>query len=104
LQPLIHHLTNEVVINFTANGLLSFGGSPIMAKEPKEAAEIASIANGVLINIGTAVEADIEAMLLAGQAANKKGIPVVLDPVGIAATPFRQQAAKRLLDAIDFTA
>jgi len=103
-QPLIHHLTNEVVINFTANGLLAFGGSPIMAKEPKEAYEIASLADGVLINIGTAVERDIEAMLLAGKAANEKGIPVVFDPVGIAATPFRQQAAQKLLNNIAFTA
>lgn len=103
-QPLIHHLTNEVVMNFTANGLLSFGGSPIMAKEPKEAREMASLADGVLINIGTAVDNDIKAMLLAGKAANDKGIPVVLDPVGIAATPFRQQAAKRLLSNISFTA
>lgn len=103
-QPLIHHLTNQVVMNFTANGLLSFGGSPIMAKEAKEAVDMATVANGVLINIGTIVEPEIEAMLLAGKTANKCGIPVVLDPVGVAATPFRQQLIAQLLTEIDFTA
>lgn len=103
-QPLIHHLTNQVVMNFTANGLLAFGGSPIMAKEAQEANAMASIANGVLINIGTIVEADVEAMLQAGITANERGIPVVLDPVGVAATPFRQHVVQQLTDAIDFTA
>jgi len=90
-QPLIHHLTNQVVMNFTANGLLAFGGSPVMAKEVKEAAEMAKIANGVLINIGTITEKDIDAMIQAGITANPRGIPVVLDPVGVAATSFRKQ-------------
>src|SRR5690625_4034071 len=103
-QPLIHHLTNQVVMNFTANGLLAFGGSPIMAKEAQEAKAMASVASGVLINIGTIVEADIEAMLKAGITANERGIPVVLDPVGVAATPFRQQVIQQLTDAINFTA
>lgn len=103
-NPLIHHLTNDVVVNFTANGILAFGGAPVMAKEVTEVEEMAGIADGMLINIGTALTQDIVAMLLAGKAANKKGIPVVFDPVGIAATKFRQQSAARLLDAIEFTA
>lgn len=103
-QPLIHHLTNQVVMNFTANGLLSFGGSPIMAKEVKEATEMANVANGILMNIGTIIESEVEAMLLAGKTANQRGIPVVLDPVGVAATPFRQQIIATLTDEINFTA
>lgn len=103
-QPLIHHLTNGVVMNFSANGLLAFGGSPVMAMAPEEAVEMAEIADGVLINIGTARKADIEAMVLAGKTANKKGIPVVLDPVGVAATAFRRDAVKRLLHEVEFTA
>lgn len=102
--PLIHHLTNQVVMNFTANGLLAFGASPIMAKERAETNEVASISDGVLINIGTLTEADLEAFLLAGKAANEKGIPVVLDPVGVAATSFRRSAARQLLEEISFTA
>lgn len=103
-QPLIHHLTNQVVMNFTANGLLAFGGSPIMAKEAAEARDMASIASGILINIGTIVEPELEAMLIAGKTANERGIPVVLDPVGVGASTFRQQAIKKLLDTVTFTA
>lgn len=102
--PLIHHLTNQVVMNFTANGLLAFGGSPVMAKEPKEATEMAAIADGVLINIGTMTEQDLKAFILAGKKANERNIPVVLDPVGVSATPFRKQAVKKLLNEISFTA
>jgi hydroxyethylthiazole kinase len=102
--PLIHHLTNQVVMNFTANGLLAFGGAPIMAKSETEANDMASISNGVLINIGTITEADVPAMILAGKAANEKGIPVVLDPVGVAATPFRTNVVKRILTEVQPTA
>ena len=103
-QPLIHHLTNEVVMNFSANGLLSFGGSPIMAKEVEEAEDMANIADGLLINIGTILRPEFEAMIVAGKTANRRGIPVVLDPVGVAATSFRKQAVQTLLDEIKFSA
>lgn len=103
-SPLIHHITNDVVVNFTANGVLAFGASPIMAKEITEVAEMATIADGLLLNIGTATREEIDAMVLAGIAANEKGIPVVLDPVGVTASRFRQQAVKRLLEVVDVTA
>lgn len=103
-NPLIHHLTNQVVMNFTANGLLSFGGSPIMAKAEEETYHMASLADGVLINIGTLSAVDLQAMVIAGKAANEKGIPVVLDPVGVAATPFRTAAVNKLLTEVRFTA
>ncbi|WP_042220568.1 hydroxyethylthiazole kinase [Oceanobacillus manasiensis] len=103
-NPLIHHLTNQVVMNFTANGLLSFGGSPVMAKAEEEATEMASVADGVLINIGTLTSLELPAMVEAGIAANKKGIPVVLDPVGVAATTFRSNAVRQLTENIQFTA
>jgi hydroxyethylthiazole kinase len=103
-NPLIHHLTNQVVMNFTANGLLSFGGSPIMARAEEEAYHMASIADGVLINIGTLSAVDLQAMIIAGKAANEKGIPVVLDPVGVGATPFRTAAVNKLLKEVRFSA
>lgn len=99
-NPLIHHLTNQVVMNFTANGLLSFGAAPIMAKAPEEARDIASIADGVLINIGTLTSQELNSMIIAGKTANERNIPVVLDPVGVAATPFRTAAVKRILDEV----
>ncbi len=103
-NPLIHHLTNQVVMNFTANGLLAFGGSPIMAKEALEMDEMAKIADGILINIGTLTESDLTSMLMAGKIANKRRIPIVLDPVGVAATSFRSDAVKKLLKEIKFSA
>lgn len=103
-QPLIHHLTNDVVVNFTANGLLAFGGSPIMAKEFDEMEDMASIADGVLINIGTMIKQELDAMIVAGKTANRRGIPVVLDPVGVAASNFRCNAVQTLLKEINFTA
>jgi len=99
-QPLIHHLINQVVMNFSANGLLAFGGQPIMAKAEEEVWEMASQANGVLINIGTLTKPELRAMIAAGKAANKKGIPVVLDPVGVAATSFRTEAVKQILTEV----
>src|SRR5690625_137034 len=103
-NPLIHHLTNQVVMNFTANGLLAFGGSPVMAKSEKEARQIATAADGVLINIGTLTEQELPAMIAAGKAANHQGIPVVLDPVGVSATPFRSESVQKILNQVAITA
>lgn len=103
-NPLIHHLTNQVVMNFSANGLLAFGGSPIMAKAQEEVHDIASHADGVLINIGTLTADELSAMILAGQAANEENIPVILDPVGVAATSFRTSAIQKILEKVHITA
>ncbi|GGF19843.1 hydroxyethylthiazole kinase [Halobacillus andaensis] len=103
-KPLIHNLTNEVVMNFSANGLLAFGGSPIMAVAEEDSADIAKISNGVLINIGTLTEPHLRAMILAGKAANENGVPVVIDPVGVAATAYRTEAFERIVSEVQPTA
>lgn len=103
-EPLIHHLTNQATMNFVANGVLAFGASPIMAKEKAEVEQIASVANGIVINIGTIIETDRESMILAGRTANEHGIPVLLDPVGVAATPYRSEVVEDFLGKIHFTA
>ncbi|SFE17299.1 hydroxyethylthiazole kinase [Lentibacillus persicus] len=103
-MPLIHHLTNQVVMNFSANGLLAFGAAPVMAKAEEEARDMASNADGVLLNIGTLTSDELSAMIRAGVAANEKGIPVVIDPVGVAATPFRTEAVKQILNNVRPTA
>src|SRR5699024_4738155 len=103
-NPLIHVMTNKVVANFTANGLLALGASPIMAKEYEEMTDIGSIADGILLNIGTSKKADIEAYLLAGKAGNKREIPVVLDPVGVSASKFRSAFIEQLLEEVQCTA
>lgn len=102
-QPLIHCITNYVVANFTANGLLAIGASPVMADEVSEVEQMTSIASGLLINIGTLNQSKVPAMLAAGKAANKQGVPAVLDPVGVGATSYRQEVIQQLLQQVKFT-
>lgn len=102
-SPLVHHITNYVTVNDCANTTLAIGGSPIMADDVKEVAEITSIASALVINIGTLNERTVASMLLAGKTANQKGIPVILDPVGAGASTFRNETAKTLLDEVKFS-
>ncbi|MDP4099303.1 hydroxyethylthiazole kinase [Paenibacillus sp. P96] len=103
-NPLIHNITNMVVTNFTANGLLALGASPFMADSHEEVADIAAMAGAVSLNIGTLNPHSIKAMTLAGQAANAHGIPVILDPVGAGATPYRTATTHRLVSDVRLTA
>lgn len=95
--PLIHNVTNYVVMNFTANALLALGASPIMAHALEEVEEMVALSSALVLNIGTLSTPWIDAMFLAGRAANQMKIPVVLDPVGAGATRFRTDTSKRLL-------
>lgn len=88
-RPLVHNITNYVVMNFTANTLLAMGASPVMAHAVAEVEEMVSLARAFVINIGTLSEHWIEAMLKGGKKANALGIPVILDPVGAGATSLR---------------
>jgi len=99
--PLIHNITNYVVMNPTANALLSIGASPVMAHEPKEMEEMVSIASALLINIGTLSERWIEAMHIAGKTAKSKGKPIILDPVGAGATSLRTDTTKSLIEEVN---
>ena len=100
--PLTHMITNYVTVNDCANILLSCGGSPIMADDRDEAAEITSICSALAINIGTLNARTIESMLIAGKKANELGRPVVLDPVGVGASRLRTDTAFRLLEEVNF--
>ena len=100
-RPLVHNITNYVVMNETANAILALGTLPVMAHAEEEVREMVALAGALVLNIGTLSERWIEAMLLAGAAANEHGVPVVLDPVGVGATAYRTEAAKRILDAVD---
>ncbi|WP_409298563.1 hydroxyethylthiazole kinase [Peribacillus sp. SCS-26] len=99
-SPLIHNITNTVVSNFTANGLLAIGASPVMAQAPEEAAEMAAASDALILNIGTLSSELIKGMITAGKAANAAGVPVVLDPVGTGATEFRTNAVKLIMDEV----
>jgi hydroxyethylthiazole kinase len=102
-KPLIHQITNYVVMNETANATLALGALPVMAHAREEVAEMAGLASSLVLNIGTLSEHWIEAMLLAGDAANTRGIPIVLDPVGVGATAYRTETAHRILRIVDVT-
>jgi hydroxyethylthiazole kinase len=96
-SPLVHSITNLVVINFNANVLLAAGASPVMAHAHEEVTNMVGIAQALVLNIGTLDPYWIESMRLALVAAAKRGIPVVLDPVGAGATPYRNQSIELLL-------
>lgn len=98
--PLVHNITNYVVMNTTANALLALGASPVMAHAIEEVAEMVGLARALVLNIGTLSAPWIEAMAAAGRRANAQGIPVVLDPVGAGATSFRTEAARRLIGGV----
>lgn len=96
-SPLVHSITNLVVIQFNANVLLAAGASPVMAHAHEEVADMVGIAQALVLNIGTLDAYWIESMRLAQQAAARRGVPVVLDPVGAGATPYRNRAIEGLL-------
>jgi hydroxyethylthiazole kinase len=99
-NPLIHNITNVVVTNFTANGLLALGASPVMAYARQEVAEMARIAGALVLNIGTLNETEVEAMILAGRSANEHGIPVIFDPVGAGASSYRTETAQKIVEQV----
>ena len=97
-KPLVHQITNYVVMNETANATLALGALPVMAHAVEEVEEMASVAGALVLNIGTLSKHWIEAMLLAARAANSAQVPVVLDPVGAGATRLRTETARKILD------
>jgi hydroxyethylthiazole kinase len=97
-KPLVHQITNYVVMNETANATLALGALPVMAHAPQEVEEMAGLAGALVLNIGTLSEDWVESMLLAGKATRA---PIVLDPVGAGATRYRTGTVRRLLRELD---
>lgn len=97
ISPLVHNITNYVVMNNSANALLAIGASPVMAHWIDEMEEMTSIAGALVINIGTLDRPWIEAMKAAGVSANQKQIPIILDPVGAGATSQRTATALEII-------
>ena len=98
-SPVVHNITNYVVMNNTANALLAIGASPVMAHAEEEVEEMVNIASALVINIGTLSERWINSMFKAGRQSRKKGIPVILDPVGAGATAYRTRTARDLINS-----
>jgi len=95
--PLVHNITNYVVMNTTANALLAVGASPIMAHAHKEVEDMVAICGASVINIGTLDDYWVESMLKAAAKAHELGKPWILDPVGAGATAYRDAVAAKLL-------
>ena len=100
-KPLVHQITNYVVMNETANATIALGALPVMAHAVQEVEEMAAAASALVLNIGTLSDEWVEAMLLAGRAANRAGVPIVLDPVGAGATTYRTETSRRLLGELE---
>ncbi|MEA2013710.1 MAG: hydroxyethylthiazole kinase [Thermodesulfobacteriota bacterium] len=99
-SPLIHNITNYVVMNSTANALLAIGASPVMAHAVEEVEEMTGIARALVINIGTLSGPWVQAMLCAVRRAGEFEIPVILDPVGAGATSYRTATCHDLIGAV----
>lgn len=96
-KPLIHHMTNYVTVNDCANITLAIGAAPVMADAIEEAEDMVSIASAFVINIGTLNATKIKSMVAAGKKANELHVPVIFDPVGCGATPYRLEMARMLM-------
>jgi hydroxyethylthiazole kinase len=99
-HPLIHHITNFVVMNDTANLTLALGALPVMAHAKEEVAEMVAAAGALVLNPGTLTPEWVESMLIAGRRANELAIPVIYDPVGVGATKLRSETGQRFLGTL----
>jgi len=102
-KPLIHNITNYVVMNFTANALLSVGASPVMAHAAEEVEEMVAFAGALVLNIGTLSDGWIRSMIKAGKKASELHKPIVLDPVGSGATSLRTRTARDIIEQTEVT-
>lgn len=103
-SPLVNAVTNTVTINDVAQVILHWGGLPVMSDDEREVGDMVAIAQACLLNMGTVSEEGEATMIAAGESANENGVPLVLDPVGVGATPTRSRVAGRLASELDVTA
>ena len=96
-KPLIHNITNFVVMNYTANALLALGASPVMAHAQNEVEDMVAFAGALVLNIGTLTDDWIHSMIKAGKKASERQTPIILDPVGSGATPLRTASAQKII-------
>ncbi|HSG06540.1 MAG TPA: hydroxyethylthiazole kinase, partial [Nitrospiria bacterium] len=99
-RPMIHHITNYVVMNVTANVTLAMGASPVMAHANEEVEDMVVFASAHVLNPGTLSPHWITAMLKSGKKAKELGIPIILDPVGAGATSLRTDTCMQILEEV----
>ena len=97
-SPLVHNITNYVVMNNTANALLAIGASPVMAHAVEEVEDIVTISSSLVINMGTLSEKWVEAMILSAAKAKELNKPFVFDPVGVGASKYRTETAQKIIE------
>lgn len=97
-SPLVHNVTNYVVMNSTANALLAIGASPVMAHAREEVEDIVSISSSLVINMGTLSEKWVDSILIAIKKAKEINTPFVFDPVGVGASEYRTQTALKIIE------
>lgn len=97
VHPLVHCITNQVAMDWTANLLLAAGASPLMSSAKQEVIDLSRTAGALLINIGTVDDNQLETMLAAGAIYQRRHLPIVLDPVGIGASQYREQCVREIL-------
>lgn len=95
--PLIHCITNPISIHDCANVVLAAGGRPMMAEHPAEVEEITATARALALNLGNITDARKASILIAGKAAMRREIPVILDMVGIGCSHFRKEITEEFL-------
>lgn len=100
-SPLVNAVTNNVTVNDVAQIILHWGGLPVMSDDEREVGDMVAGAQACLLNMGTVSEVGEATMITAGAAANEHGVPIVLDPVGVGATPTRDRVAERLAAELD---
>jgi len=87
--PLIQNITNTVVQQFSANVLLAVGAAPAMIDHEADAGQFAALADGIVVNLGTASSHQFLAADAAIQTATATATPWVLDPVSVGVTDYR---------------
>lgn len=97
-NPLTHCITNFVTVNDCANAVLAIGASPIMSEDIEEVAEVVSIADALVINIGKLSHEQVEAMKISSAQANKINTPVILDPVGVGISQLRNKVTLEIIE------
>ena len=95
--PLVQCMTNTVTSGFVANALLALGGTSAMVEDLGEASQFTSVADALLVNVGTVTKPQADAMRAAVSHANMGGRPWVLDPAGVGALPLRTFTARELM-------
>ena len=100
VPPLVQTITSHVSSHFSANVALSFAASPIMSHESEEAEELSNAISALVLNIGTVTGDVCRGMLATGRAANARGTPILLDPVGVGASRFRYAVVQGILNSV----